>query len=241
MMSMRPRRSIPSLALVLCAGPAIVFGQLYVEDVNDQLPVDDRWTATGGHEQAFRWTPQNSFDLVQILWHCSPIQSGTIRVRVDTGSTPGAVLREVDFSSTTTGWNGAPFDEPIAVTAGQTYFVSFQSNVPPPQGDYHQFIAQEGPGGQVLTYYWTSDGGRSWNGPFTFAGRRMIKMYEPESSCDPCDMNCDGTVTAFDIEPFLNLLFDPKATPCDTCTGDANGDGRIDPFDIEPFLECLFP
>ena len=59
-------------------------------------------------------------------------------------------------------------------------------------------------------------------------------------ACDPCDMNCDGEVNAFDIEPFLDLLFG-AGQPCDTCTGDVNGDGVIDAFDIEPFLECLFP
>ena len=59
--------------------------------------------------------------------------------------------------------------------------------------------------------------------------------------CDPCDMNCDGEVNAFDIEPFLDLLFSPNAPPCDTCTGDVDGNGVIDAFDIEPFLECLFP
>lgn len=58
--------------------------------------------------------------------------------------------------------------------------------------------------------------------------------------CDPCDMNCDGEISAFDIEPFLDLLFN-SATPCDTCSGDVNGDDNIDAFDIEPFLHCLFP
>ena len=58
--------------------------------------------------------------------------------------------------------------------------------------------------------------------------------------CEPCDMNCDGAINAFDIEPLLDLLFD-GGVPCDTCTGDANGDGNVDAFDIEPFLECLFP
>ncbi len=53
-------------------------------------------------------------------------------------------------------------------------------------------------------------------------------------------MNCDGAVNAFDIEPFLDLLFG-GGVPCNTCTGDTNGDGRIDAFDIEPFLNCLFP
>jgi hypothetical protein len=53
-------------------------------------------------------------------------------------------------------------------------------------------------------------------------------------------MNCDGEINAFDIEPFLDLLFG-GATPCGDCTGDAKADGTIDAFDIEPFLECLFP
>ena len=57
--------------------------------------------------------------------------------------------------------------------------------------------------------------------------------------CNPCDMNCDGRVNVFDIEPFLELLFN-GAAPCGTCAGDANGDGSIDAFDIEPFLDCLF-
>ncbi len=59
--------------------------------------------------------------------------------------------------------------------------------------------------------------------------------------CDPCDMDCDGDINAFDIEPFLTLLFDPNPDPCDECTGDVDGNGVIDAFDIEPFLNCLFP
>ena len=58
--------------------------------------------------------------------------------------------------------------------------------------------------------------------------------------CDPCDMDCDGDVDAFDIEPFLGILFGGDE-PCLPCTGDADGDGDVDAFDIEPFLECLFP
>ena len=58
--------------------------------------------------------------------------------------------------------------------------------------------------------------------------------------CDACDMNCDGDINAFDIEPFLELLFG-GGEPCAPCTGDVDGDGEINAFDIEPFLECLFP
>ncbi len=57
--------------------------------------------------------------------------------------------------------------------------------------------------------------------------------------CDPCDMNCDGTVDASDIEFFIDILFN-GARPCNTCIADINADGSIDPFDIEPFIDCLF-
>ena len=58
---------------------------------------------------------------------------------------------------------------------------------------------------------------------------------------NPCDMDCDGEVNAFDIEPFLDLLFGPDPMPCCEGTGDTNGDGVVNAFDIEPFLDCLFP
>ena len=74
-------------------------------------------------------------------------------------------------------------------------------------------------------------------------GSAIVDMgaYEFQGECDPCDMNCDAVVDEFDIEPFLALLFDPNARPCDDCAGDTNADGTVDAFDIEPFLECLFP
>ena len=74
-------------------------------------------------------------------------------------------------------------------------------------------------------------------------GPAIVDMgaYEFQGRCDPCDTNCDGDINALDIEPFLDLLFDPNATPCNSCTGDVNGDGNVDALDIEPFLNCLFP
>ncbi len=57
------------------------------------------------------------------------------------------------------------------------------------------------------------------------------------------DVNCDGAVDFFDIDPFLLALFDPAAYAalypgCNN--GDVNGDGGVDFFDIDPFLTCLF-
>ena len=87
-------------------------------------------------------------------------------------------------------------------------------------------------------------------GEFTFAeGMWMdatevagtgIVLISADGGCDPCDMNCDGTINASDIEFFIDILFN-GATPCDTCTGDTNGDGMVDAGDIEGFINCLFP
>ncbi len=59
------------------------------------------------------------------------------------------------------------------------------------------------------------------------------------------DLNCDGTVDFFDIDPFLLALFNPglyaiQYPECDPLAGDTNDDGSVDFFDIDPFLAILF-
>ena len=58
------------------------------------------------------------------------------------------------------------------------------------------------------------------------------------------DLNCDGAVNAFDIDPFVLALTDPDgyaaAWPdCDRMLADCNSDGVVDAFDIDPFVELL--
>ncbi len=58
------------------------------------------------------------------------------------------------------------------------------------------------------------------------------------------DLNCDATVNAFDIEPFILALVDPdgyKATwpDCNIQIADVNEDGTVNAFDIEPFIDLL--
>jgi hypothetical protein len=58
------------------------------------------------------------------------------------------------------------------------------------------------------------------------------------------DLNCDGAVDAFDIEPFIAALTDPNGYSarwpnCDRNLADVNGDGAIDAFDIEAFINLL--
>jgi probable HAF family extracellular repeat protein len=59
------------------------------------------------------------------------------------------------------------------------------------------------------------------------------------------DVNCDGRIDFFDIDPFMLALFDPSAYAvahpgCDIALADVNWDGHVNFFDIDPFLACLF-
>ncbi len=58
------------------------------------------------------------------------------------------------------------------------------------------------------------------------------------------DVNCDGAVNAFDIDPFVLALTSPtgyaSAYPeCDLGSADASGDGVVNAFDIDPFVDLL--
>jgi len=60
------------------------------------------------------------------------------------------------------------------------------------------------------------------------------------------DLNCDGAVNNFDIDPFVLALSDPagyaKQYPnCDRMLADCNGDGVVNNFDIDPFVKLLTP
>jgi hypothetical protein len=59
------------------------------------------------------------------------------------------------------------------------------------------------------------------------------------------DLNGDGTIDFFDIDPFLLALFDPAGFAAtypnvDPLAADLNGDDNVDFFDIDPFLACIF-
>jgi murein tripeptide amidase MpaA len=62
----------------------------------------------------------------------------------------------------------------------------------------------------------------------------------------PGDLNCDGALDAFDVEPFVTALVDPSGyatrfPDCDVNLADLNFDGAIDAFDIDPFVGRLSP
>ncbi len=58
------------------------------------------------------------------------------------------------------------------------------------------------------------------------------------------DLNCDGALNAFDVDPFVLALTDPDgygaAYPaCDRLLADVNGDGEVNAFDIDAFVGLL--
>jgi hypothetical protein len=60
------------------------------------------------------------------------------------------------------------------------------------------------------------------------------------------DLNCDATIDAFDVEPFIVALTDPnlystRYPSCDSLLADTDGNGTVDAFDIEPFVRLLLP
>jgi hypothetical protein len=58
------------------------------------------------------------------------------------------------------------------------------------------------------------------------------------------DVNCDGAVNSFDIDPFVIALTNPSGyaaqyPTCNILSADANCDGAVNSFDIDPFVRCL--
>lgn len=58
------------------------------------------------------------------------------------------------------------------------------------------------------------------------------------------DMNCDGRVNNFDIDPFVLALssaevYEATWPDCELMNGDTNGDGRVNNFDIDGFVRCV--
>jgi 6-phosphogluconolactonase (cycloisomerase 2 family) len=71
---------------------------------------------------------------------------------------------------------------------------------------------------------------------------RSVAVWKPQFAVG--DLNCDGLVNAFDIDPFTLALTDPDAyqqqyPSCNLMLADVSGDGQVNAFDIDPFVELL--
>ncbi len=81
-------------------------------------------------------------------------------------------------------------------------------------------------------------------GLFTTAGGLTVNGIARWNCRYLGDMNCDGIVNAYDIDPFLLALDDPDAyqstyVNCNIALADVNGDGVINAYDIDPFIDQI--
>lgn len=76
------------------------------------------------------------------------------------------------------------------------------------------------------------------------AGTRAYATVTVTRLADLGDLNCDGVLDVFDINPFVLTLLDPPAyaaafPQCSAVLADVNGDDVVDVFDINPFVDLL--
>lgn len=87
-----------------------------------------------------------------------------------------------------------------------------------------------------------SDAWTIWGGGSTWGLR--VASVEPLPTAVRGDLNCDGTLDFFDVDPFLLALFDSvgyaAAFPdCELMNGDMDESGAVDFLDIDLFVSCL--
>jgi hypothetical protein len=79
------------------------------------------------------------------------------------------------------------------------------------------------------------------------SGDVSVKVFYAQIPEIPGDVNCDGRVDGFDIDPFVLVL--STAEPyeqyyeqypyCDHLRADVNTDGAVNGFDIDPFVDLI--
>jgi len=82
-------------------------------------------------------------------------------------------------------------------------------------------------------------------GPVMTGGRfALTGGFWPAATFLPGDLNCDGAINNFDIDPFVLALTNPAGYAqqypnCNRMLADINGDGIVNNFDIDPFVLLL--
>jgi hypothetical protein len=82
------------------------------------------------------------------------------------------------------------------------------------------------------------------SGAATFVNNARQSFVVGAPSFNAGDLNCDGSVNNFDIDPFVLALTNPAQYPaqfpdCDINLADVNNDNAVNNFDIDPFVELL--
>ncbi len=93
------------------------------------------------------------------------------------------------------------------------------------------------PLGYLHTAYYAGDG-TTQDGWVRYA-RTLEPVAHPLG-----DLNCDGAINAFDIDPFVLALtgreaYEAAFPACDYLLADINEDGAVNAFDIDPFVQLV--
>ncbi|MBL8877601.1 MAG: hypothetical protein JNG88_00650 [Phycisphaerales bacterium] len=68
----------------------------------------------------------------------------------------------------------------------------------------------------------------------------FVLLFRANIECIIGDVDADGEVNNFDIDPFVAILTDPAAaTAVQRCAADVNLDGYVNNFDIDSFVAAL--
>lgn len=145
-------------------------------------------------------------------------------------------------------WHGGhvlPFTDgrnPHLNDLGHTYFIRWQE-----PGGWQGWLYRDG-----TVYQLTDDPFWSTDGDINNRGEIACRSGGPVNPRDvrvlrrlpSGDVNCDGTLNGFDIEPFVIALSDVDLytvlyPTCDRTLADINEDGSVNGFDIDPFVEAL--
>jgi hypothetical protein len=126
----------------------------------------------------------------------------------------------------------------VSDRAGSTFFYSF---------DVAGTVLAFGRGGRQLWTFTTGLGSSvnavaiASDGLLLVGNSETLKAYVAPVLGD---LNCDGAVNVFDIDPFILALTDARRYArrypnCHRSLADVDGDGTIDAFDLVPFLDQL--
>jgi WD40 repeat protein len=199
------------------------------------------WSATGVTRSGFPYVTQNGGGSEGPLTVADVNNDGRKEIFADSNLTVGGngFLYGVDADGNDLG--GFPL-RPL----GFTYLNGATIADADHDGDYELCVLSYHAAGVDVNLYDLQDPKGSSAGDWSVYHARNSRggLYDAGGSFAVGDLNCDGAIDAFDIEPFVLALTDPgqyalQYPSCDANLADINGDGAVDAFDIEPFITLL--
>ncbi|MGE0478902.1 MAG: hypothetical protein AB7Q17_00395 [Phycisphaerae bacterium] len=153
-----------------------------------------------------------------------------------------ATLAGPNLMQITSGATTAEFAGPGAVAYQVTSFATLRGLLTNTVvNDLNNTGLPFGPGDWTGAYQWTLN---LANPGDEATVRCYFSVNAPANPGLRADMNCDGVVNNFDIDPFVLALSDAAAyaaafPDCNINNGDIDGNGLVNNFDIDGFVGCV--